>query len=162
MELVGISHQKERYHQYPWQFSGGMRQRCVMPLLWQQIRIFYLQMNQHGLHPDQLQALSLHLFLLRDLIQAPELVTGNEVGVLLLDYICAGRIEKGTMPKNPVAVKSIVSTPLADAVAEHFIEYQHGLHPGQLQALSLHLFLLRGLIQAPELQRFPGSDSCRL
>ncbi len=32
-----------------------------------------------------------------------------------------GRIEKGTMPKNPVAVKSIVSTPpLADAVAEHY------------------------------------------
>ena len=49
-----------------------------------------------------------------------ELVTGNEVGVLLLDYICAGRIEKGTMPKNAVAVKSIVSTPLADAVAENY------------------------------------------
>ena len=49
-----------------------------------------------------------------------ELVSGNEVGVLLLDYICAGRIEKGTMPKNPVAVKSIVSTPLADAVAESY------------------------------------------
>ncbi len=49
-----------------------------------------------------------------------ELVSGNEVGVLLLDYICAGRIEKGTMPTNPVAVKSIVSTPLADAVAEHY------------------------------------------
>ena len=47
-----------------------------------------------------------------------ELVSGNEVGVLLLDYISAGRIEKGTMPKNPVAVKSIVSTPLADAVAK--------------------------------------------
>ena len=49
-----------------------------------------------------------------------ELVSGNEVGVLLLDYICQGRIEKGTMPKNPVAVKSIVSTPLADAVATHY------------------------------------------
>jgi phosphoglucomutase len=49
-----------------------------------------------------------------------ELVTGNEMGVLLLDYICAGRIEKGTMPKNPVAVKSIVSTPLADLVAAHY------------------------------------------
>ena len=49
-----------------------------------------------------------------------ELVTGNEMGVLLLDYICAGRIEQGTMPKNPVAVKSIVSTPLADKVAEHY------------------------------------------
>ena len=49
-----------------------------------------------------------------------ELVSGNEVGVLLLDYICAGRIENGTMPENPVAVKSIVSTPLADAVAKHY------------------------------------------
>ena len=49
-----------------------------------------------------------------------ELVSGNEMGVLLLDYICAGRIEKGTMPKDPVAVKSIVSTPLADAVAKHY------------------------------------------
>ena len=49
-----------------------------------------------------------------------ELVSGNEMGVLLLDYICAGRIEKGTMPENAVAVKSIVSTPLADAVAKHY------------------------------------------
>ncbi len=49
-----------------------------------------------------------------------ELVSGNEVGVLLLDYIAAGRIEKGTMPKNPVAVKSLVSTPLADAVAQSY------------------------------------------
>ena len=49
-----------------------------------------------------------------------ELVTGNEMGVLLLDYICAGRIEKETMPKNPVAVMSIVSTPLAVRVAEHY------------------------------------------
>ena len=49
-----------------------------------------------------------------------ELLSGNEVGVLLLDYICAGRIEQGTMPKNPVMCKSIVSTPLADKVAEHY------------------------------------------
>ena len=49
-----------------------------------------------------------------------ELVSGNEMGVLLLDYICAGRIEKGTMPKNPVAVMSLVSTPLADAVAKNY------------------------------------------
>ena len=49
-----------------------------------------------------------------------ELVSGNEVGVLLLDYICAGRIEKGTMPEKAVAVKSIVSTPLAKAVADNY------------------------------------------
>ncbi len=57
-----------------------------------------------------------------------ELVSGNEMGVLLLDYICAGRIEKGTMPENPVAVMSLVSTPLADAVAEHYgVELRHVL-----------------------------------
>ncbi|MDO4961080.1 MAG: phospho-sugar mutase [Eubacteriales bacterium] len=49
-----------------------------------------------------------------------ELVSGNEMGVLLLDYICQGKIEKGTMPAKAVAVKSIVSTPLADAVAAHY------------------------------------------
>ncbi len=49
-----------------------------------------------------------------------ELVSGNEVGALLLDYICASRIEKGTMPEKAVAVKSIVSTPLADAIAAHY------------------------------------------
>ena len=49
-----------------------------------------------------------------------ELVSGNEAGVLLLDYICAGRVEKGTMPEKAVAVKSIVSTPLADAVAANY------------------------------------------
>ena len=49
-----------------------------------------------------------------------ELLSGNEVGVLLLDYICAGRIEQGTMPEKPVVCKSIVSTPLADAVAAHY------------------------------------------
>lgn len=57
-----------------------------------------------------------------------ELVSGNEMGVLLLDYICAGRIEKGTMPQKPVAVKSIVSTPLADLVAKHYgVELRHTL-----------------------------------
>lgn len=49
-----------------------------------------------------------------------ELVTGNEMGALLLDYICAGRIENGTMPKDPVAVMSLVSTPLAKAIAKHY------------------------------------------
>ena len=49
-----------------------------------------------------------------------ELDTGNEVGVLLLDYICQGRIENGTMPERPMAVKSLVSTPLGDAVAKNY------------------------------------------
>lgn len=49
-----------------------------------------------------------------------ELVSGNEMGVLLLDYIAAGRKEAGTMPERPIAVKSVVSTQLADKVAEHY------------------------------------------
>lgn len=49
-----------------------------------------------------------------------QLLSGNEVGVLLLDYLCAARLENGTMPKNPIMVKSIVTTCLADAVAESY------------------------------------------
>jgi phosphoglucomutase len=45
------------------------------------------------------------------------ILTGNEIGVLLLDYICRTRAELGTMPKNPVAVRSVVSTRLSDLVA---------------------------------------------
>lgn len=45
------------------------------------------------------------------------ILTGNEVGALLLDYICRARQEAGTMPPQPVAVRSIVSSKLADAVA---------------------------------------------
>ena len=57
-----------------------------------------------------------------------ELVSGNEMGVLLLDYIAAGRKLEGTLPRNPVAVKSIVSTPLADKVAADYgVELRHTL-----------------------------------
>jgi phosphoglucomutase len=48
------------------------------------------------------------------------LLSGNEIGVLLLWYILSRRSEKGTLPKNPIAVKTIVTTPLAALVAEHF------------------------------------------
>ena len=57
-----------------------------------------------------------------------ELVSGNEMGVLLLDYIASGRKQEGTLPKNPVAVKSIVSTPLAHKVAADYgVELRHTL-----------------------------------
>ena len=48
------------------------------------------------------------------------LINGNEMGVLLLDFICKMRIAKGTMPKEPIAVKTIVTTPMAAKVAEHY------------------------------------------
>lgn len=48
------------------------------------------------------------------------LFSGNEVGAMLLEYICRERIALGTMPKNPVAVKSIVSTAIADEIANDY------------------------------------------
>ncbi len=48
------------------------------------------------------------------------LITGNEMGVLLLDYVCRKRIENGTMPENPIAVTTIVSTDMGDAVAREY------------------------------------------
>lgn len=48
------------------------------------------------------------------------LITGNEMGVLLLDYVCRRRLENGTMPARPVAVTTIVSTGMADAVAAKY------------------------------------------
>lgn len=48
------------------------------------------------------------------------LLTGNHVGALLLDYICQSRVARGTMPKNAFAVKTIVSTKLADAIGASY------------------------------------------
>lgn len=48
------------------------------------------------------------------------LMTGNEVGVLLTDFLFSRRKENGTLPKNPVLVKTIVSTALAVKVAEEY------------------------------------------
>ena len=48
------------------------------------------------------------------------LLSGNEVGVLLLDFIARKRIENGTMPKNPVAVSTIVSTDMTKSVAKEY------------------------------------------
>lgn len=45
------------------------------------------------------------------------LITGNEMGVLLLDYLCRTRIARNTMPQGPVAVTTIVSTDMATPVA---------------------------------------------
>ena len=48
------------------------------------------------------------------------LITGNEMGVLLLDYICRTRTANGTMPEAPVAVTTIVSTDMADPIAQKY------------------------------------------
>ncbi len=48
------------------------------------------------------------------------LMTGNEIGVLLMDYVCKNRIETCTMPKDPVMVKTIVTTEQAEGIAAHY------------------------------------------
>ena len=56
------------------------------------------------------------------------LISGNQVGILLTDYIAKTRKELGCMPENPVMVKSIVSSSLADEVAKsHGVEMKNVL-----------------------------------
>ena len=49
-----------------------------------------------------------------------QLMSGNEVGLLLLDYICSQRIKHNKMPEHPVFVKTIVTMDLAEKIAEHY------------------------------------------
>lgn len=48
------------------------------------------------------------------------LITGNEMGLILLDYICRIRTARGTMPQNPVAMTTIVSTDMATPIAAKY------------------------------------------
>ncbi len=50
-------------------------------------------------------------------------VTGNQTGVLLLDYIISARRKTGTLPENAAAIKTIVTTEMAREVAQ-----QNGVH----------------------------------
>ncbi len=49
-----------------------------------------------------------------------KLMTGNEVGVLLAEYLLSMRMELGTLPKNAVVVKSFVTTELVDVVCKKY------------------------------------------
>ena len=57
-------------------------------------------------------------------VRAPDgsyqLLSGNEVGLLLLDYICAQRTKHGKMPAHPTFVKTIVTMDLAEKIADHY------------------------------------------
>ena len=48
------------------------------------------------------------------------ILTGNEVGLLLLEYISSQRSKHSAMPKDPVAIKTIVTTDLAERIAEKY------------------------------------------
>lgn len=49
-----------------------------------------------------------------------QLLSGNEVGMLLLDYICSQRVKHGTMPENPLLIKTIVTIDMADRIAADY------------------------------------------
>ncbi len=49
-----------------------------------------------------------------------KLLTGNEVGLLLLDFICSQRLKHGKMPEHPLLVKTIVTMDLAEKIADHY------------------------------------------
>ena len=48
------------------------------------------------------------------------LFSGNEVGAMLLEYICEQRTLKGTMPENPIAVKTIVTTDIVNSICKAY------------------------------------------
>ena len=49
-----------------------------------------------------------------------KLISGNQTGRLLFDYICSRRIALGIRPKEPVLVKTIVTTDRAEKIADHY------------------------------------------
>lgn len=48
------------------------------------------------------------------------LLSGNEAGMLLLDYICSQKQKHGKMPEDPVMIKTIVTTDMGEQIAEHY------------------------------------------
>ena len=48
------------------------------------------------------------------------LLSGNETGMLLLDYICSRRRANGTMPEHPVMIKTIVTIDMAERIAARY------------------------------------------
>ena len=78
------------------------------------------------------------------------LLTGNEMGVLLLDYICKMRAERGEDLKTKVAVTTIVSSAMVDALAE---EYGFELRRC-LTGFKYIGDIITGLSDAGEVERF--------
>lgn len=48
------------------------------------------------------------------------ILSGNEVGELLCDYVLSVRKQRGNLPQNPIVVKTIVSTPIVDKIADFY------------------------------------------
>ncbi len=56
----------------------------------------------------------------RNSVGGYQLLSGNEVGLLLLDYICSQRAKHNRMPQNPMFIKTIVTMDLAEKIADHY------------------------------------------
>lgn len=56
----------------------------------------------------------------RDVAGEYVLLSGNQLGVLLLDYICSQRVKHDRMPEDPVFIKTIVSTDLSEQIAAYY------------------------------------------
>lgn len=48
------------------------------------------------------------------------LLSGNETGILLLDYICSQRVKHGKMPEDPVVIKTIVTMDMGERIASDY------------------------------------------
>ena len=48
------------------------------------------------------------------------LLSGNETGMLLLDYICSQRVKHGKMPNDPVMIKTIVTMDMGEQIANNY------------------------------------------
>lgn len=49
-----------------------------------------------------------------------QLLSGNETGLLLFDFVCSQRIKNGKMPENPVMIKTIVTSDMGEQIADHY------------------------------------------
>ena len=58
--------------------------------------------------------------MVRDKYGEYKVMTGNQTGVVLVDYMLGAMERTGKLPKNPVALKTIVTTEMARAVAESY------------------------------------------
>ncbi|POR03055.1 phosphomannomutase [Alkalispirochaeta sphaeroplastigenens] len=82
------------------------------------------------------------------------LVTGNQLGVLLADYVLGQRKVLGTLPPKPVFITTIVTTALQRAVAEHYGAQVHETLTGFKHIASV----MRDLEKDPEGPRFVLGD----
>ena len=71
-------------------------------------------------NPEIKEAMALGMEYAKNKAGEYELLTGNQTGMLLLDYICSQRVKHGKMPADPVMVKTIVTMDMGEQIATHY------------------------------------------